>query len=288
MLAKFRPLFSACLPPSVLLETMTVVRKNKAMSTHIFRSTSAEPKRPTHRQSQFIHQRPHGRSSAPWILALLALALGGMRLPAQINVTIPGTANIFGAGHASPPQPGAGGAGTLPIQVVVPNGATYVTFTGVAGAVSWCPRPLTSPPEGVTGYGGTSISSYGGISGIVVNNRAIFLTGVFSDNAEPADPAPAILTFTASGIGFSTLAPALKPPQRYLKHLHATLGGAMPGWCPIIASCREVAAGRARAGGRGRRRPQAAIVLGSAQAWSNPWEEIGCNLGAHQAGERVF
>jgi hypothetical protein len=53
-----------------------------------------------------------------------------------------------------------------------------------------------------------NLSSFGGISGIK-SDASSFLAGVFLGPAEPLDPAPPVLDFTAAGLGtaFTTLSP---------------------------------------------------------------------------------
>ena len=142
-----------------------------------------------------------------WLV--LSIAFAPRNLAAQVSVTVPGTANIFGAGHSIPPDPGGGGGGTLPVQVSIPTGAWYVTFPSVSGAISTLSLSgVTNGPDAAVG-GSYDISSYGGISGIVDTNRGGFLAGVFVGPSEPLDPAPARLTFSDATIGFESLAPAL-------------------------------------------------------------------------------
>ncbi len=112
-------------------------------------------------------------------------------------------ANIFGAGHSTPPDAGPYqiGPGILPPEYDFAAGTGQVlTFSDITGVVSWQNfDPNTSNgPNGGTGHGGTHIPSYGGISGITDDNRNFFLVGVFLDNTEPADPAPPVLDFTSS------------------------------------------------------------------------------------------
>jgi hypothetical protein len=112
-------------------------------------------------------------------------------------LTVSAFSNIFGAGHDRPPAPAGGGAGRLPAEWPLPDGgrriATFPVVTGmVFGRVGQAPA---NGPGGETGIG-TDVVSFGGISGIVHENRAMFLVGVFLTDAEPADPAPKRLDFT--------------------------------------------------------------------------------------------
>lgn len=97
---------------------------------------------------------------------------------------VPGTANIFGAGHAVPPNPGGSGGGTLPpVHVFSAAPGTVLTFPSITGSISCCPNGGHSA-EGDT-VTDTDVWSTAGISGIVHQNRRIFLAGVFLDDEEP-------------------------------------------------------------------------------------------------------
>jgi hypothetical protein len=131
------------------------------------------------------------------------------------TLSVPGTANIFGAGHASPPQPAGGGAGTLPPLysfAALPN--QVLTFSSVTGAVridfDQTPTGFNGP-DGGPYYTQTDVSSFGGISGVIHDQKTLFMVGVFLDATEPADPAPARLNFSDTALtgSFTSLAPAL-------------------------------------------------------------------------------
>jgi hypothetical protein len=150
------------------------------------------------------------------LVACLALATFPIAHSAQAAVlSVSGDANIFGAGHASAPQPGGGGAGILPPGVSFPAGPSQVlTFSSVTGTVriDFDNTPAgTSGPDGGTLYLPTDISSFSGISGVTLNQRTLFMVGVFLNSAEPADPAPARLDFSDAALtrSFTTLSPAL-------------------------------------------------------------------------------
>lgn len=74
---------------------------------------------------------------APWLvhegtiplLFALLLAYAPLSLFAQVTVTVPGQANIYGAGHSTPPGPGGSGGGVLPTLINLPLGTAYVTLT---------------------------------------------------------------------------------------------------------------------------------------------------------------
>lgn len=112
-------------------------------------------------------------------------------------VVVTAFANIFGAGQETPPQPGGGGAGQLPPVWPLPAGETrIVTVPMASGEVHG--RYGQAPPNGPGGEEiiGSDIESLGGISGIVHDNKAMFLVGVFLTDDEPTDPAPERLDFT--------------------------------------------------------------------------------------------
>src|SRR6476659_7759115 len=89
-------------------------------------------------------------STGSTVVFLLAATLGATsRASAQV-VTVPATANIFGAGHASPPAPGGGSPGTLPPVVTIPAGAgVTLSVTAVSGTVELTP-PFPNTGDGST------------------------------------------------------------------------------------------------------------------------------------------
>ena len=132
-------------------------------------------------------------------------AVGELGRPAAV----PGQANLFGAGRDQPPAPGDGGPGVLPTSWQLPEGTRrVVTFSGVSGRVS--PIEGVAPengPEG-DGIGGTDVTSFGGISGIVHRRNGMFLTGVFLTDDPASEPAPPRLNFTRRE-DFDSLSPRL-------------------------------------------------------------------------------
>lgn len=104
-------------------------------------------------------------------------------------LVIKGSANIFGAGRETPPNPGGGGAGSLPVEILLPEGNNrFVTFDSIYGLIDCCNGTPSFPPDG--GSGATSVASYNGISGITHESNKLFLTGVFLTDSIPQDPAP--------------------------------------------------------------------------------------------------
>lgn len=126
------------------------------------------------------------------------------------RVTVSGLCNIFGAGHATPPAPGGGGAGILPVRINLPVGGLRTCTVSASGIVSCCGGGQANGPDGGTGASGTTdITSWNGISGIRHPSRTMFLVGVFVNDQEPGDPAPPRLLFTAQNTNFEELSPVL-------------------------------------------------------------------------------
>jgi hypothetical protein len=112
-------------------------------------------------------------------------------------VAVAGQANIFGAGHSEPPQPGGGGRGKLPPGWRLPHADHGVlTVRHVVGRVNPRVGDVNSHGAAGDGLGPTDVTSYGGISGIIHRNNGMFLVGVFLSDAAPSDPAPPRLDFT--------------------------------------------------------------------------------------------
>jgi hypothetical protein len=152
--------------------------------------------------------------------AALALPLtAGASVPnpggSWMTVVVSGQANIFGAGHALPPEPGGGGGGVLPPAMLFAAApAQQLVLANVTGTTSCCGSlaDLANGPDGGTNASGTTdILSWNGIAGIIDGSHTMFLVAVFLDDSEPADPAPSRLDFSAGALGenFFTLAPAI-------------------------------------------------------------------------------
>jgi len=127
------------------------------------------------------------------------------------DVVVPATANLFGAGHPSLPSPAGGGSGTRPVLIHLAVGCdSVVIFSSVSGSAKAGSAYGWNDPDGL-GSAGTDISSYGGIAGIL-HSRVMFLAGLFLDDSEPQDPAPARLDFRPTGLGdqFNDLYPGLR------------------------------------------------------------------------------
>jgi hypothetical protein len=125
------------------------------------------------------------------------------------TLSVSADANIFGAGHTTPPHPGGGGSGTLPPSYDFAAGPGKVlTFTSLTGRCTLTTGLGFHGPEGYPLP--TDINSTGGISGLR-HDREGFLVGVFLGPDESTSPAPPKLDFRASALGtrFATLSPLI-------------------------------------------------------------------------------
>jgi hypothetical protein len=163
-----------------------------------------------------IHAIIFTRIENPAGPALLAIDNLSFNSPVPIGdyysqtVLVPGTANIFGAGHTIPPDPAGGGGGTPPVLIVVPPGTAYITFPAVTGTVSTDPADPNGP-DGRLPYSYVSdVSSFDGISGIRFQTRLFPLTGVFLNDREPADPAPERLIYDETTVTLGSFSPMLR------------------------------------------------------------------------------
>jgi len=129
-------------------------------------------------------------------------------------LNISGQANLWGAGHTALPP---GTDGVMPPSVHFSAGSNQtLIFTSISGSVDIGADNGYNfgyhEPDGIldTPYNDSSVA-VGGISGFVDNNRIATLLGVFLDDSEPTDPAPASLDFSDTTIGhdFSSLSPQL-------------------------------------------------------------------------------
>lgn len=106
------------------------------------------------------------------------------------TLTVPATANIYGAGLEEPPSPGGGGGGTMPPGWQLPKGSTHTVRFASKGKVT--PIEGTAPlngPNGTRAYE-TSVVATGGISGIKHKTLQMFLVGVFLTDAPPGESEP--------------------------------------------------------------------------------------------------
>lgn len=141
-------------------------------------------------------------------IAVISCLILPLAASATINTyTVSAMDNIFGAGLSTPPAPGGGGAGTLPLQIAV-TGSAY-QFQYLSGTVT----PDTSHNYSLDANGNpgfTDITYPGSISAYYSDNQ-FGLVGVFLGSGGQSGPAPSTIDFTSTGIGvnFTTLAPQI-------------------------------------------------------------------------------
>jgi hypothetical protein len=132
----------------------------------------------------------------------------------KMKVTVPGQANIFGAGIDKLPELAGGGGGVPPPCVALGPDVREIRFIRATGSISFvgpwfnkgavahkCPTGAevaapVSGPDGVStrtcGWepDGGSIDPAGVVSGITSSDRVGYLVAVFLPNPVPAGPAP--------------------------------------------------------------------------------------------------
>jgi hypothetical protein len=110
------------------------------------------------------------------------------------TLVIQATDDIYGAGHST--LPATIYPGTFPVSdsfTEDPN--EILTFSSVTGMVG-CNFVITNGPDGPCWTGvNTTITSYGGLSGIDADKDNMFLVGVFLGAAEPGGPGPSVLKY---------------------------------------------------------------------------------------------
>jgi hypothetical protein len=116
------------------------------------------------------------------------------------TLTINGTDDIYAAGHST--LPATIFPGTFPpLDSFVADPNQILTFSSVTGMVG-CNFVITNGPDGTCFKGvNTTVTSYGGISGIDANQANMFLVGVFLDNAEPSGAGPSVLKYNYGTAG---------------------------------------------------------------------------------------
>jgi hypothetical protein len=127
------------------------------------------------------------------------------------TLTIDATDDIYGAGQST--LPATIYPGTFPPSDTFsadPN--EILTFSSVTGMVG-CNFVITNGPDGPCWPGvNTTVTSYGGLSGIDVDQNDMFLVGVFLDASEPSGPGPAALMYNyGTPGGLSTSDPSFSP-----------------------------------------------------------------------------
>jgi hypothetical protein len=133
----------------------------------------------------------------------LIIASGLMILDVNVfsdTITINGTDDIYAAGHST--LPATIYPGTFPPSdsfAADPN--QILTFSSVMGMVG-CNFVITNGPDGTCFPGvNTTVTSYGGLSGIDVYQANMFLVGVFLNNTEPTGPGPSVLKYNYGTVG---------------------------------------------------------------------------------------
>ena len=130
------------------------------------------------------------------------LALGSASAQNQIPVWVPATSNIFAAGQS------VAFSGTLPPYVSFAAGPVHAVTFGAGGKVTLGGGEPWSGPDGIHFPGGTDLSPFNGLSGIIDHSRGFFLTGVFLNDSVPSGSPPPTLNFTGAE-NFLTLSPEL-------------------------------------------------------------------------------
>lgn len=132
-------------------------------------------------------------------VALIAVPLGNQRASAASTVLGTfdiGPGNLYDAGH---PTPVIGGP--LPLKITLPTGSAgqAITLSNVSGGVTQGVNAAGGPDGGYDPSLAMDIDPLDGISGIKADpGLGGFLGGVFTSDAEPADPAPTALDYTAA------------------------------------------------------------------------------------------
>src|ERR1700691_1697810 len=148
------------------------------------------------------------------LLQRLIIATGLMIFHVNVfsdTLTIQATDDIYAAGHSV--LPSTIYPGTFPPSdsfTADPN--EVLTFSSVTGTVG-CNFVITNGPDGTCFPGvNTTVTSYGGLSGIDVNQTNMFLVGVFLDATEPSGPGPSVLDYNYGTPGsLSTTDPSFSP-----------------------------------------------------------------------------
>jgi hypothetical protein len=116
------------------------------------------------------------------------------------TLTVLGTDDIYAAGQSTLPDTIY--PGTFPPSdsfAADPN--QILTFSSVTGMVG-CNFVITNGPDGTCFPGvNTTVTSYGGLSGIEVKNANMFLVGVFLDNTEPGGSSAPVLNYNYGTTG---------------------------------------------------------------------------------------
>src|SRR3984893_11425841 len=127
------------------------------------------------------------------------------------TLTVLATDDIYAAGHST--LPATIYPGTFPPLDSFAAGLNQIlTFSSVTGMVG-CNFVITNGPDGTCfPRVNTTVTSYGGLSGIDVYQANMFLVGVFLDNTEPTGPGPSVLKYNYGTAGSLSTADASFSP----------------------------------------------------------------------------
>lgn len=169
------------------------------------------------------------------------------------NLTVPGNAEIHGAGNAGLPDPSGGVA---PILVSLPPNSLIVYITNVSGTISLNGGGGYNDADGVLVSGGgypsySYAGSYGGISSVEIPGAGA-LEGVYEPGAPPASSATAPdgwdFTSTVPGTNFTAIDPSLYQII-YLGDGFTGDGGGIPQMFEVPQGATQLYLGISDAGG---------------------------------------
>jgi hypothetical protein len=130
--------------------------------------------------------------SQGWIIAAGLMIFDGSVF--SDTLIVQATDDIYASGHST--LPATIYPGTFPVSdsfTADPN--EILKFSSVTGLVG-CNFVITNGPDGPCWPGvNTTITSYGGLSGIDAYQDNMFLVGVFLDSAEPSGAGPSVLKY---------------------------------------------------------------------------------------------
>jgi len=115
-------------------------------------------------------------------------------------VTVAATADLYGAAGTLP-------AGTAPVLIALPGGATSITFSA-SGSITLNGGGNFNDPDGIGSAQGITVLSANNISGISAPHAG-FLGGVFLTDVDPGSPAPTSLDYNTLGTGNASYTPAI-------------------------------------------------------------------------------
>jgi hypothetical protein len=201
----------------------------------------------------------------PFAFGFLLLFSSG-EVPAQTStpVTVSAQANIYGAGHATPPAPGGSGAGVLPVLVSLPGGpGRVVAVSSVSGTIDFGACCAPNDADGIASAGNAPGNDWDGIAGVTIS-RGRFLAAVFLDHTEPADPPPGQLAI--SDIGFGEIHAGLRQTFFVGDGLDRKQDRMLGGGLPACAAIEPAGAGPLHPSGE--QSTQAANLSASLRRWT--------------------